>query len=116
MAYQKRSSQPHPLFRAVFDDWQARAGVRSGEPDAPIVPDDPRPRWQVWRWLRNRLTSPPRRDHPAAQQPVAVELRRRPTDRGPLVVERRHGLAGRGDHRDDRDPFVNLESPETANR
>ena len=62
MAYGKRSNEPHPLFRAVFDDWQARAGVRSGLPDAPVVPDDLRPGWRVWRWLRNRLTSPQRPD------------------------------------------------------
>jgi hypothetical protein len=79
MPYRKRSSQPHPLFRTVFDDWQARAGVRSGLPDAPVVPDDPRPRWWVWRSLRNRLTSPMRRDHPADGLHLAGQRLRRCT-------------------------------------
>ncbi|TDC82179.1 hypothetical protein E1193_12535 [Micromonospora sp. KC606] len=41
------------MFRAVFDDWQARADVWSALPDAPVVPDNPRRR-SAWRWLRTR--------------------------------------------------------------
>ncbi len=40
------------LFEKVFDDWQARAGVLSALPDAPVVPDRPpreRPTWRRWR-------------------------------------------------------------------
>jgi len=29
----------HQLFRAVFEDWQVKAGVFSAMPDAPVVPD-----------------------------------------------------------------------------
>ncbi|MFF0017598.1 hypothetical protein [Streptomyces sp. NPDC005374] len=32
----------HPLFQGVFSDWQAKAGVRSALPDAPVVADGPR--------------------------------------------------------------------------
>jgi hypothetical protein len=38
----------HPLFRAVFDNWGARAGVLSALPDAPVVAERPARR----RWLR----------------------------------------------------------------
>ena len=30
----------HPLFQGVFSDWQAKAGVLSALPDAPVVADD----------------------------------------------------------------------------
>ncbi|MCI3275414.1 hypothetical protein [Streptomyces cylindrosporus] len=42
-------AQTHPLFRAVFDDWYARAGALSALPDAPVVPDEPRRRRLVIR-------------------------------------------------------------------
>ena len=32
----------HPLFQGVFGDWQAKAGVLSALPDAPVVADDSR--------------------------------------------------------------------------
>jgi hypothetical protein len=32
----------HPLFQGVFSDWQAKAGVLSALPDAPVVADTPR--------------------------------------------------------------------------
>ena len=32
----------HPLFQGVFSDWQAKAGVLSALPDAPVVADAPR--------------------------------------------------------------------------
>ncbi|MEU6139711.1 hypothetical protein ABZ848_05035 [Streptomyces sp. NPDC047081] len=42
-------AQAHPVFRAVFDDWYARAGALSALPDAPVVPDEPRRRRLVIR-------------------------------------------------------------------
>lgn len=35
----------HQMFRGVFDEWQAKAGVLSATPDAPVVPDEC-PRWR----------------------------------------------------------------------
>ncbi|MGX1474867.1 UNVERIFIED_CONTAM: hypothetical protein RKD50_003675 [Streptomyces canus] len=54
-----RSSLPgqdHPLFQGVFSDWQAKAGVLSALPDAPVVPDDSGPGTErpVWHRLRPR--------------------------------------------------------------
>lgn len=83
MAYGKHSGEPHPLFRAVFDDWQTRAGVRSALPDAPVVSDDLRPGWHVWRWLRDRLTAPPLRDRRVEQQPLRPRARRSSTNERP---------------------------------
>ncbi|MGI5452276.1 hypothetical protein ACQEWB_03620 [Streptomyces sp. CA-249302] len=40
-------AQAHPVFRAVFDDWYARAGALSALPDAPVVPDEPRRRRRI---------------------------------------------------------------------
>lgn len=40
----------HPLLRGVIDEWQAKAGVWSALPDAPVVPDTPRWR-RSWRWV-----------------------------------------------------------------
>jgi hypothetical protein len=51
------------LFRAVFDDWHARADVLSALPDAPVVPDDPPRRRRAWRWPR---PAPRARTVPAA--------------------------------------------------
>ena len=34
------------VFRGVFENWQARAGVLSATPDAPVVPDDPSRPWR----------------------------------------------------------------------
>lgn len=42
----------HPLFRGVFSDWQAKAGVLSALPDAPVVADAPRTKRPVRHWLR----------------------------------------------------------------
>ncbi|MFJ9004427.1 hypothetical protein [Streptomyces canus] len=52
-----RSSLPgqdHPLFQGVFSDWQAKAGVMSALPDAPVVTDDSGTRRPVWHRLRPR--------------------------------------------------------------
>ncbi|MGW3119050.1 hypothetical protein ACWDBW_18225 [Streptomyces sp. NPDC001107] len=35
----------HQVFRGVFEDWQAKAGVLSATPGAPVVPDESR-RWR----------------------------------------------------------------------
>ncbi|GAA2487635.1 hypothetical protein GCM10010276_27640 [Streptomyces longisporus] len=43
--------EPHPVFRAVFSGWHAKAGAFSALPDAPVEPDDPQP-W--WRQLKVR--------------------------------------------------------------
>ena len=45
-----RSARIHPLFGAVFADWQAMAEVWSALPDAPVVPDEPRRPRFAWRW------------------------------------------------------------------
>jgi len=53
-----RSSLPaqvHPLFYGVFSQWQAKAGVLSALPNAPVVPEDARQRGPVRRWLQSRL-------------------------------------------------------------
>ncbi|MET7736800.1 hypothetical protein ABZT02_36535 [Streptomyces sp. NPDC005402] len=48
---------PHPMFRAVFGGWHAKADVFSALPDAPVQPDDPqRQRW--WRRLNVRRQKP----------------------------------------------------------
>lgn len=39
----------HPLFQGVFSDWQAKAGVLSALPDAPVVADDSPTGRQLWR-------------------------------------------------------------------
>ncbi|WP_406216342.1 hypothetical protein [Streptomyces canus] len=52
-----RSSLPgqaHPLFQGVFSDWQAKAGVLSALPDAPVVTDDSGTQRPVWHRLRPR--------------------------------------------------------------
>ncbi|MFL5996780.1 MAG: hypothetical protein ACJ736_21140 [Streptomyces sp.] len=55
-----RSSLPgqaHQLFHGVFSDWQAKAGVLSALPDAPVVTDDSgtqRPGWHRLRPLLER--------------------------------------------------------------
>ncbi|HET9654472.1 MAG TPA: hypothetical protein VFP72_03910 [Kineosporiaceae bacterium] len=43
-----RRSETQLLFRAVFADWHARAGVLSALPDAPVVPDGPRRRFPAF--------------------------------------------------------------------
>ncbi|MEU6228306.1 hypothetical protein [Streptomyces sp. NPDC047042] len=62
MATMRRSTQTqaHPLFLGVFADWHAKVGAMSALPDAPVVPDDSRPRRPVSRWLRRREIDWPR--------------------------------------------------------
>jgi hypothetical protein len=47
-------AQAHPLFRGVFDHWQAKAGALSALPHAPVVPDDVRQHGPGRRWLQSR--------------------------------------------------------------
>ncbi len=48
-------AQVHPLFHGVFNQWQAKAGVLSALPNAPVVADDARQHGPVRRWLQARL-------------------------------------------------------------
>ncbi|MEU9172339.1 hypothetical protein AB0D34_31890 [Streptomyces sp. NPDC048420] len=54
MAIPRSSQTAHPLFQGVFSDWQAKAGVLSALPDAPVVADETRAGPPVWQWLRFR--------------------------------------------------------------
>ena len=41
-----RDLQPHPLFRAIFADWNSRlGGAWSAQPGAPVLSSKPRRRW-----------------------------------------------------------------------
>lgn len=79
MASPKRplSGETPLVFRAVFAEWQAQAGVWSALPDAPVVSDDPRPRRSARLWLRTlhaRVTSQWKRGR--AGQPVRPRTER----------------------------------------
>jgi hypothetical protein len=51
------------VFRGVFDDWFAKAGVLSALPDAPVVPDDSGRRRPAWHRLRSGFSGRVRTGH-----------------------------------------------------
>ncbi|MFE9610800.1 hypothetical protein [Streptomyces sp. NPDC006012] len=57
MSVLRRSAPAHPVFRGLFDDWYARAGVLSAMPDAPVAADGSRPK----RPARSPLPARPER-------------------------------------------------------